>query len=189
MAEGAQLRYISAELDPDEHRLLVRLATEWGRRPSELVTIAVRKFLQTTNPENKELPLDLQVFQALTRMRKSSDVEGYLRDMALAYQANPTDENSELLTATAEQCGYTVEEIKRWIEEDRLVPLGTLPSKMDVAVNFLQTYMEAGKEYPSLEVQDKAAAQGISPGQLGGAKRTLGVRSLRRPNCWVWVRD
>lgn len=183
------VRFISAELDADEHRLLCRLATEWGRKPAELVTVAVRRFLQTVDPDSLERPLDLQVYQALAKMHKAGDIETYLRDMALAYQANPTEENAELLTTTAEQCGYTVEELLRWIEEDRLVPLGTMPSKMDVALNFLQSYMQKGQEYPSLDIIEKAAAQGISQGQLNGAKRALGIRSVRRPNCWIWVRD
>lgn len=191
MADSTNKRFIAAELDQDEHRLLVRLAAEWGRHPSDLIAVAVRKFLLDLEnvPEGKEKPLDLRVFQTLGRMRKGSDIELYLRDMALAYQAQPTDENAQLLQDTAEECGYTVEQLLQWIEEDRLVPLGNMSTTVDVAKAFLDHHLQPGKEYPSLDIQEAATKEGINSGALNTAKRALNIRSVRRGSCWVWTRD
>lgn len=186
MAESNK-KFVSCELDADEHRMLIRLASFLGQHPQSLVTIAVRRFLAEVNPDGKDIPIELKVYQNMIKMRKSFDIEAYLRDMATAYQSAPTEEGSDLLRTTAEMAGYAVDEVLQWIEEDRLVPLGTNPTAMDVSTNFLKQFMKPGEEYPVETITEKALEQGIQKSTLHTAKRKLNIKSVRRSDCWVWI--
>ena len=181
-------RFVAAQIDEEQHRLLCRLATMLGKHPADLLSIAVQRFLTEVTVENP--PLDLQVFQALMKVRRNTDIEAMLRDMAIAYQNNPSEESADILNRMLELCGYTLEDVDHWIQQDRLVPLSRGGSPLtDQAITFMAGYMQVGNEYPMTDITDKARELGISAAALGVAKRKLNVRSVRRSTCWVWVRD
>ena len=184
-------KFIGCDISDEEFRLLFRTGVMWGVRVDRLVNIAVRRFLSEVEPKDeREVPVDLKIFQALQSMKKDTDVERYLMDMAQVYQANPTEENSDILNECCQLAGYDLTQVLEWIEQDKLVPL--LSSDMDTtadrAAMWLENMMNADIEYPATQILEEAEKAGFARSTIKTAKRKMSIQSVRREHCWVWVK-
>jgi len=190
MADQIKKMYIGGQIDAEDYRRFFRLAVSLGKQISDLVPVAILYYMGMAEYEDEsKVPLEIRFHRKLVQIRRSADIENVLRDMALAYVAAPNEETSEMLSECAAEAGYTREEILEWISEDRLVPLGNTATTLDKAVDFLSRMIEPGQEYPTIDIIEKGKAEGFTEGTINAAKRKLGIRSERRPKCWVWKRD
>lgn len=182
--------YVGGQIDADDYRKFFRLAASLGKQVADLVPVAILYYMGMAQQEDEsKVPLDIKFHRKLIQIRHSADIENVLREMALAYVATPNEETAEVLSACAEEAGYTREEILQWINEDRLVPLGNNATTLDKAVDFLNRMMEPDQEYETTVVIQKGEAEGFTSKTLNAAKRKLDIKSERRAKYWVWIRS
>jgi len=190
MADQPKKMYVGGQIDAEDYRRFYRLGVNLGMTVADLTPIAVKYYMAMAEQDDEtKTPLDIKFHKRLMIARQGADTENALRELAVAYMMNPNDQTAEMLTISAEEAGYTREEVLHWIEEDKLSPIGNNSTVLDHAIEFLSRMIEPGKEYESIAIVEKAAEQGFTESTLNAAKRKLNIRSERRSKCWAWIRD
>ena len=183
-------RLVYSEIEADEYRALWQLASHIGKSISDTGAMAIRRLLNYYDVKDSgEEVSELLIYRNAVKAKRKDDTREWLKDIAYAYQIDPSTENAELLQESAKLAGITMDEVLEWIQEDKLTPLREGNDPIDNAMEYLSRIMQSGQEYPSNQIKEAAEKEGILKYHLDTARRKMNIRAQRRSTYWVWIKD
>lgn len=182
-------KVIYARVPEEVHSWLMTLASQQGislgEMASQLLTEAFSEAVAAGNYQPKDQVL--QYYLQFTRRTRQREM---VLEMARLYALNPTEAAADMLRSACEAAGIPLEEILRVVKDEPVLQsvAAAENSKMARCIRWLRDVFINEAELPANTVLRCAAERGFSNWMCNQAKSKLGIRSVRRPDGWYWVR-
>lgn len=183
MSEGyndSKAKPVWSKLSPDVHTALHVLATSMGISSSELISELVEEALAKRG-EDKDAPIDLQIFREVARVRRVTVIDKALSHLALDYVNAASEEKLEQLALFCAQKGVVLE--KLLLDVPRNGEGATLyreaSAQMIPVLNWVKKFLTGKTRIATKAVEAAAAAENIPLYLLKEVKAKLEIPSRR----------
>jgi hypothetical protein len=183
-------RYITVEISEETWRALIKLAMTdaGGMHPNIFAALLVVRGLKDWAADKESM--ESRLYTLAQTVLEKRETHRLLLTIAKALSDVNEDIQYEEFSLLCEQAGYAPDEILREVATDRgasALVMFKKSNKVTDAIQFLLDTMQPGKEYTVSELEHLAEKDGLTKRHLDGAKKALGIISVRNSTNWAWI--
>jgi hypothetical protein len=157
-----------------------------GQHPTDVIEEAIVKFLANSDEkDDPKIKLHLHVIEAKEQDRDFA----YLRNLTWRAMNQRSEDQMDMVKSMCDANEVNFETVLTSAQESEVEPITYENyNGVSAAKAWLIEHMQSGLDYKSIDMSTLAKEHGFSKNITESAKRSLGIRSVRKGDSWYWIR-
>lgn len=201
MNDMTKTQWVHVQINDVTYETLMMVATNMGLHASQAAAQLLESAIAEYIDENFKMPgarivmneddrILAPIYRAFYTHKRREQAANMLSVIAARIQRAPSEESVIELRQMCEALGLDFQEIMDKSTNEVVAAVAEESNaKLALAKQFIVQNMEPNKEYKMKDIQRLMDDQGISLSYQRKLKHDLAIKSIRRGEYWVWIRE